>query len=191
VPHFGAPCFRNDFVHVPVQNPRGVWRCDPAGASQTWRKAAELPEGDLFAWCDVHPITDVLYTCNYRAPDWLRAYRWQDMTRRAQDDIRLGSAPFPLDRVQGGVFTARGRIILSCSDPNAIFCFSALNGYCFGGKHLGDFESGSSEVEGVTIRSWHFGQSSATVHVLELDNDWPDKDDCYLHSFAVPFPGKL
>jgi hypothetical protein len=45
-------------------------------------------------------------------------------------------------------------------------------------------------VEAVTVRPWQFGSTPATVHVLELDNDWfpGNTDDVYLHSYRVPDP---
>jgi hypothetical protein len=77
------------------------------------------------------------------------------------------------------------------SDFNAVFCFSSLNGHCFGARQLGDFGSGGSEVESVRLRSWKFAGIPAQVHILELDNDWPSKDDFYLHSFQLPYPERL
>jgi hypothetical protein len=113
------------------------------------------------------------------------------LTYRPGDDIKIGPVPLDLDNVQGGTFTANGRLILVRSDFNAVFCFSSLNGHCFGAKELGDFGSDGSEVESVTLRSWQFAGVSAQVHILELDNDWPSKDDFYLHSFQLPDPERL
>jgi hypothetical protein len=193
-PHFGAPSYHDGSIYVPIQGVsiRGVWRIALTG-SQQWFKAAALPDDDLFAWCAIHPVTGVLYTCNYSHPVWIRGYELggSSLDRCPQKDcpdydIRIGPRPLDLDRVQGGVFTRHGRLILVRSDFNAVFCLSSLNGHCFGAQELGDFDHGSSEVEAVTIRGWHFNQVPAQVHISELDNDWPDKDDFYLHSYRVP-----
>lgn len=121
----------------------------------------------------------------------LFAYDRNSLERCPEDDIGLGNTPIHFDRIQGGVFTRHGRVIVSRSDPNGIFCFSTITGLCFGGRHLGDFGSSGSEVEGVTVRAWQFNGKPATVHVLELDNDWSTNDDCYLHSYSVPEPDRL
>ena len=196
-PHFGAPGVFDGWVHVPVQGPRGVWRFRVDGTDQKWKIAAVLPtdanfaSDDLFPWCAVHPVTGLLYTCNYGTPDRLMAYHRETLQRQPAGDFRIGPAPIFIDRIQGGVFTAHGRLILVRSDYNAVFCFSSLNGHCFGAKALGDFGSDGSEVESVAVRSWQFDGTRAEVHILELDNDLPSGDDFDLHSFQVPDPGKL
>jgi hypothetical protein len=201
-PHFGAPAYHQGWVHVPVQVPHGVWRFRVDTGQQVWARASALPDGDLFPWCAVHPVTGVLYTSNFGSPQEIRAYEaYGDpiIARRATEDITIetisvqtpiGPISFPT-HVQGGVFTPHGRLILVCSDGNAVFCFSGLNGHLFGATRLGDFGSSFSEVESVTLRSWRFGDVSAQVHILELDNDWLSKDDCYLHSYRVPDLVKL
>jgi hypothetical protein len=192
--HFGAPAWRAGWLLVPVQHPYGVWRCRTDGDGQTWRKAAEpLPDNDLFAWCDIHPVTGVLYTSNYGKPKVLLAYDADTLARRPADDIPLRVAPLTLDDVQGGCFTDRGRLLLVRCKGNAVFCYSSLNGHCFGAQSLGDYNSTGSEVESVTIRPWQFGNAPATVHILELDNDYIpfDADDFYLHSYQVPHPERL
>jgi hypothetical protein len=190
--HVGAPGCFHGLVYVPIQRPYGVWRTPADFSSQQW-----LPvdtSDNRLPWCDVNPLNGRLYTSMFDI--WsgqkavLFAYDRDTMARRPEDDLVLGSAPLYLDRIQGGVFTVHGRIMLSRSDPNAIFCFSAVTGHCFGARTLGDFGSDGSEVEGVTVRPWHFDGVPAHLHVLELDND-VSKDDCYLHSFRVPDPGRL
>ncbi len=215
-PHFGAPGHYDGWLHVPVQGPRGVWRFRLDGGQQGWKKAPEpLPDDDLFPWCAIHPVTGILYTCNFGAPPAIRAYDRLTLEHLKDDDILLpplffdvprddnfrrpplgGAAPnvdrFPLvTHVQGGTFTPCGRLILVTSEGNNVFCFSALNGHFFGGKGLGDFDSGYSEVESITLRNWQFDGVPAQVHIMELDNDVHSKDDFYLHSFSVGDPERL
>jgi hypothetical protein len=191
-PHFGAPCFRNGHLHVPIQSPQALWRLAPDGSNQTViLLAAEDQVSGAMPWCDIHPVTDLLYTSKYDISqnDWptLFAYQWQQMTRVPTADISLQKGSMYLDRVQGGVFTERGRVILTRYDPNRIHCYSSLNGYYFGGRELSEIDS---EGEGVTIRAWNFGSSQATVHILEQDMD-AGPNDFYLHSYSVPEPGRL
>jgi len=139
-------------------------------------------------------------TCNSDTPGALRTYKLSgsSLTYQSDHDVTFNFAPplnvtpqLFLDDVQGAVFTKHGRLILVRSGFNAVFCFSALNGYCHGMRQLGDYGHGASEVESVTLRSWHFGDVTAQVHISELDNDWPDRDDFYVHSYQVPDPARL
>lgn len=191
--HVGAPgCFEG-WIHVPIQHPYGIWKTKTDFAVQKFLPG-EQGTG-RFPWCDVNPLNGRLYTSEFdhwnNANGLLFAYDYETLERCPEDDIGLGNTPIHFDRIQGGVFTRKGRIIISRSGPNGLFCFSAITGHCFGGRHLGDFGSAGSEVEGVTVRPWQFDGTLANVHVLELDNDWPDKDDCYLHSYRVPDPDRL
>lgn len=191
--HFGAPAYYDGWIYVPIQKPYGIWRFTTDDKVHEWHKARALPEENMFPWCAIHPVTGLFYTCNYDKPNFLRAYDRNTLAYLPQHDIRLGQTPLSLDKVQGGVFTSHGRVIIVRCDFNAVFCFSALNGYCFGAKRLGDFESAGSEVESVTVRPWRFGDRVALVHIMELDNDWQpgETDDLYLHSFSMPNPDCL
>lgn len=191
--HFGAPGHFDGRIYVPTQSPHGVWSFRTNGTDQVWRRAPDPAADDnLFPWCAVHPFTGVLYTCSYDQPTQLYAYDRETLVRRPTADIPMASGgPISLDHVQGAVFTPHGRLILVRSDANAVFCYSSLNGHLFGAKSLGDFGSTSSEVESVAVRAWQFSGTPAQIHILELDNDWPDKDDFYLHSFQVPDPTTL
>jgi hypothetical protein len=182
-PHFGAPCVHEGVLYVPVQAPRGVWRLDTKTAEQHWLNPSELPEGNLFPWCAIHPVTGMLYTSNFDHPKVLRAYIRDTLEYRKEHNIGLGATPMYLDRVQGGTFTDHGRLILVRDDYVAVFCFSSLNGHCFGAKRIGE---DWSESESVTVRHWDLQGSLTSVHVLELANDIAD--DCYVHSFSVPDP---
>jgi hypothetical protein len=190
-PHFGAPSFHDHWIYVPTQGPHGVWRFLPNDGTQLWQQASYLPDDDLFPWCAIHPVTGTLYTSNYGRPHYLRAYDSDTLVYRSPDDVPLGATPLDLDRVQGGTFTAHGRLILVRCDFNAVFCFSSLNGHCFGAQMLGDWGNSGSEVEGVTLRNWQFDGVPAHLHIFELDNDWLSLDDFYLHSFRVPAPLQL
>jgi len=191
--HVGAlGCFEGR-LYVAIQGPHGVWQATTDFQDRFFTEAEK--GAGRFPWCDVNPLNGRLYTSEFdhwnNANGILFAYDKDTLQRCPEDDIGLGNTPIHFDRIQGGVFTRRGRVILSRSGPNGIFCFSAITGRCFGGKKLGDFGSTGSEVEGVTVRTWQFAGKPAHVHVLELDNDWADEDDCYLHSYQVPEPDRL
>jgi hypothetical protein len=194
-PHYSALCFFQGTLFVPIQRPYGVWRIDLATRQQKWTQATDLPEGNLFVWCCVHPVTGVLYTSIPDFPTTLRAYDRNTLARRPADDIVLRPAPLPLLSVQGATFTDHARVLIVCgsneSPPNTLSCYSSLNGHCFGAILLGNFGSMLSEVQAVTVRSWQIGGAPTPVHVLELDNDVTNPDDLYLHSYNIPDPGRL
>lgn len=186
-PHLGALCVHENTLYVPVQGPRGVWRINLKTAAQTWLHPSKLNDNDLFPWCAIHPVTGLLYTANYHTPDKLHAYDRETLQRRSDHDVPLAKPAIYLDYVQGGTFTDRGRLILVRDSYNAVFCFSSLNGHCFGSKKIGE---DWSEVESVTVRPWNFSGGHASVHIFELDND-PGTHDCYLHCFEIPDPSRL
>ena len=191
-PHLGAPCIHENILYIPIQGPRGVWRLNLTSAEQSWLHPSKLPDGDLFPWVSIHPVTGLLYTSNYHTPDVLHAYdrSGQNTLQYVKEhNIPLAKTDIYLDYVQGGAFTDCGRIILVRHDYNAIFCFSSLNGHFFGSRKIGTDDW--DEAESVTVRPWQFQGNLASVHVFELDNDATDLDDCYLRCFAIPDPSKL
>lgn len=190
-PHFGAPGYHDGWIYVPIQlreKARGVWRFRADGTQQEWRKADVLPEGNLFAWCAIHPVTGVLYTCNYDRPSYVRAYDRETVAYRRKDDFPLSPTLLDLDKVQGGALTPRGRVLLVRWDFGAIFCFSSLNGCFCGDLSVSYPDTWFSEIEGVTVRDWCFNRASAQVHILERNIEVPDMDWVNVHSYQVPEP---
>jgi len=188
--HVGPASYYDGWLYVPIEGPTRVFKISTTNfpSSQTELHPVTTVDGHL-AWCAVNPLNGRLYTAQFDIPQggMLFSYDRNTLERHPEDDINLGPTPFPMDSIQGGVFTARGRVILVSSGPNAAFVFSARTGFCFGAKELGDFGSSGSEVESVTVRDWVFnGGLRATVHILELDNDFWSEDDAYLHSYSVP-----
>ena len=60
-PHFGAPCFRNGHLHVPIQSPHALWRLAPDGSHQTIALlTTDNQVSGAMPWCDIHPVTDLL-----------------------------------------------------------------------------------------------------------------------------------
>ena len=169
-----------------MENPYGLWKVSADFSQTQW-----LPGPmNSFAWAAVNPLNGRMYTSDFNMnPPLLQAYDRFTLSRKPEDDIAFkGSIPH---HVQGGFFTARGRVILVTSDPNQLFTYSARTGVLLGSKDLGDYGSSGSEVESVTVRSWQINGVLTPVHVLELDNDIWTKDDMYLHSYWVPRPELL
>jgi hypothetical protein len=191
-PHFGAGSYYNGSLYIPVQNPMGVWRVVVDGGEQYWHSAPKPPPDgntNMFPWCAIYPVNGLLYTSNYDSPTVLYAYSVPNGTALLEytpkENIHLpGPYPLPLDGVQGGTFTQHGRVILVRYSFEAVFCFSALNGFCLGAQQL----DGYSETEAVVVRKWPFDGAVAYVHILESFNT---SNGCVLHSYAVPDPVRL
>ena len=130
--HIGAAGYYDGWVYVPVESPFGVWKVK---ADLTENHFIPGPMGS-FPWAAVNPQNGRMYTCDFGPnPPILTAYDRNTLVRKPEDDILL---KYPINNVQGGVFTPRGRIILVTSDPNGLFVYSAKTGYCFGVKSLGN-----------------------------------------------------
>jgi hypothetical protein len=184
--HIGALCYYAGVLYMPVQNPSGVWRIDVATGAQAWLRS-EVQDPDLFPWCGVNPANGLLYTIKSTVPKDLFAYDRDTLVARPQDNITLGPTPIEFKGVQGGAFTPRGRLILieSFGGPSAVFCFSALNGHCFGAKLL---DKSGPEYEAVAVRDWRVtvaGPVGFPVQLHILDND------AKLYLYSVPHPELL
>ncbi|MCA9719538.1 MAG: hypothetical protein H6713_29495 [Myxococcales bacterium] len=147
--HIGSPSHASGWIFVPTQTPFGVWRASIDFSRSTWLAASELPEDDMFAWCDIHPMNGLLYTSNFREPPALRAYDASGagaLKRIASADIPIvqpslpaeslrlidsatpGRQPEMLDRlrqrhfttnVQSACFTANCRVLMICDVDHA------------------------------------------------------------------------
>jgi hypothetical protein len=190
--HVGPASYYDGWLYVAIEGPTSVFKISTANFPSCQMQSHPVTMADdHLAWCAVNPLNGRLYAAQIDIPQgsMLFAYDRDTLERRPEDDIRLGHTPIAMQSIQGGVFTAHGRVMLVSSEPNAVFVFSARTGFCFGAKKLGNFGSTGSKVENVTVRDWVFnGGLKATVHILELDNDLLSKDDAYLHSYSVPRP---
>jgi hypothetical protein len=182
-------------------------------------KADELPDKDMFAWCDRNPHNGHIYTCAFEVPTHLRAFAESPagtLIRRPEHDIPLIHPVDyrPTTRVQGGCFTPRHKWLAVCDDSGfkkfhdpttwwveRIHCHSTLNGAFLGRRLLPakTDESGSllptstrNELEDI----WLYPLTATNgqpvhVHVLELNNEELSPDDFYLWHFTVPHPTAL
>jgi hypothetical protein len=151
--HIGAPGNFEDTVYVPTQGPFGVIKVSKNSFSNPTFYPAESGK-NRFSWRDVNPLNGRLYTSEFdfwnNEPGALLAYDRTTLERSPEDDIQLGEADIHFDRIQGGVFTRHGRVILSRCSPNGLFCFSAITGASLGCMYVGDYGSSYSKVEGVS-----------------------------------------
>lgn len=169
----------------------GFWSAKLLGA-----QGGPPPQNDC-PWCAIHPWNGLLYSSGFggSAPgtDVLHAYRLNLATREfrhvPESDIHLAS---PVRRVQGAAFSDNGHVVIASDHTNDIRCFSTLNGAYRGRAKIQKDGGSGEEVEGITIwESVTYDGQATQVHVMLLDNDWPDSDDIYFKHYQVPVPADL
>ncbi|WP_143861299.1 hypothetical protein [Nocardia amikacinitolerans] len=148
------------------------------------------------AWCAVNPWNGLLYSAQITASiahDTLYAYRFDSAGRRfvhvPDADIVL---PEKLLFIQGAVFSKNGHVLLASNDTDDIRCYSALNGHYLGRVPIRKDGGEGEEVEGLTI--WEgvsYDGVETHVHLVLLDNDWPDGDDVFFKHYRVPLAEDL
>jgi hypothetical protein len=197
--HLGAPSWVDGTLLVPTQRPSGIWVLSDDLGTQNWWPDPEPVRPERFSWIDRSPANGLLYTSLHWHPSQLQALEWETLRRVPTADIALGEAQLPLDRVQGGAFTANGRVLLTSSCAGGqLFGYDATTGACEGVLEIGVHH----ELEGIAVRPVRVGlvvdgqeAEEAQVHVLSARTDyWPFVrwgDSFSIHSYAVPQPDSL
>jgi hypothetical protein len=198
VVHIGALSVRSGEVFVPMQQEAtGVWVVDTNLTAGHVYIADELPDDDLFAWCDVNPHNGLIYTCNFTRPKCLYAYD------RVGGKLKRTGPPHDIPLHQPGDGQATTKIQSACFTPNfkwlavcdvdnneRIHCHSTLTGAFLDRRGLlADTDEGPwrNELEGISYAPIHTGQGNLVqVHVLELNNEAHSADDMYLWQFSLP-----
>lgn len=222
--HLGALCVRGPWLYIPTQQSRtlpeqidcgpitinlpnlpsltGIWRVSTDLGSASFFPADELPDDDMFAWCDIHPSNGLLYTSSFSAPTRLLAYELRDGLARyvasGNIPLRQPSDGLPTTRVQAGCFSDRHRWYAVCDVDGAerIHVHTTLNGLFLERRMiLADTDDGSvtrNELEGIWIQPVQTTSGApAQVHVLELNNEAGSADDVYLWHLAAPDPSLI
>jgi hypothetical protein len=201
--HIGALAIRGGHIYVPMQQEQwGVWVVDNELAGGRFLPAAERPEDDMFAWCDLNPHNGLIYTCNFTLPSSLYAYQdaGDKLVRAVAHDIPLhqpgdGKAT---TKIQSGCFTPNFKWLATCDvdGDERIHCHSTLTGSFLDRRQLlADTDESPltrNELEGIWYTPIHTGQGNhVQVHVLELNNEIGSGDDMYLWQFSLPRPDAL
>ena len=142
--HVGPASYYDGWLYVPIENPTQVFKISTANFPDPQTELHPVTTADdHLSWCAINPLNGRLYASQINIPQGglLYAYDRNMLQRRPDDDIRLAPTPFALNSMQGGVFTARGQVMLVSSEPNLVFVFSSQTGSFFGAKKLGDYGS--------------------------------------------------
>lgn len=202
--HFGDPDEHLGNVYVPVEG-GAVGAIAQFDLNVGFRGYATL-SGPKAPWVAVDPTTGLLYTSAFCDVAEVDVYTMQfaadgTLTGLTLNDRRALYDPngvgLTVQAIQGGAFSDHGNLYL-VSDARGSTCASGTAGvYGFEGATMRKevwfdvpYDTGDGEeLEGIDIREvTTAGVPGITgqLHVVMLDNDWPDTDDFYFKHYIAP-----
>jgi hypothetical protein len=200
--HLGDIEYHNGRIYCAMEGPVKIVVIDTPPFTGWWSAAlvgengGAPPQSDC-PWCAVNPWNGLLYSSNFGndGEDTLRAYQFDPPNARF---VHAPSADIALQEqvrdIQGAVFSKNGHVLLASNYSDDIRCYSVLNGRYLGRAAIekdGSWDV-AEEIEGITIWEEISYEGVAThVHVILLDNDWPDDDDVYFKHYRVPLSEHL
>jgi hypothetical protein len=192
--HLGDLDYYDGRLYVPLEGSApaiGVFDAD-----LNYLTHALLPNATDAPWCAINPVDGHLYTSSFHT-SVVRKFRmtWSGntlaLTHVASIALRDSAGqPLTLDRVQGGVFSARGHLYL-VSD----LAGQGINGFDLDiGRQqanipvpFGDHE----ELEGIDIWDLDGGQVpgiDGQIHLQMIGHHWWSDDDFYFKHYRVTEP---
>jgi hypothetical protein len=169
--HLGAPDWSDGSLLVPTQRPSGVWVVSDGLSRQEWWPDPEPVHPERFSWIARHPGNGLLYTSGHWHPRELQALEDRTLRRVPGADIRLAATIPTPDRVQGGAFTADGRVLLSSSvGRGQVFGYAVADGSAL--QVVTGL--GFHEMEGLAVHPMTVAGQPADVHILDATTQyWP------------------
>ena len=213
--HIGPPNCFNGKIYVPVEGDKEarVWTLDtdlktldiaPLGGGE------KPPQDNSMPWCAINPLNGLLYSSKFGKPpiweedpsgiggrmvdlDPVTEVHCYDPAKNFAYKKSLTLTGKSIHKVQGGCFSTNGHLYLTSDATHEIHGFSVLNGYYFGGFHVPSDWYGGEEMEGIAMGNYNCPDdgSFCPIHVLVLDNDWPQNSDIYFKHVGVPSPELL
>ena len=189
--HLGDLDYHDGRLYVPLEGAApaiGVFDSD-----LNYITHALLPNALDSPWCAINPVDGHLYTSSFRT-GVVRKHRmsWAGnsltLTEVASIALRDSAGkPLSLQRVQGGVFSARGHLYLVSDVPG-----QGIKGF--------DLETGrqrvnipvqfepDEELEGIDLWDLDGGQVpgiDGQIHLQMIDHDWWSDDDFFFKHYRV------
>ena len=207
--HIGGLTSHKGIIYVPTHGPTGpkVWILDAdlvtLGVGDLSDKPGVKDDGDISGWCAVNPWNGFYYTSGGHKRTRVHAY---DPNDGFSYQGYLALKRPKINGIQGGYFSSTGRLYINSDAYSAsnhdppltgtkdVRAYSALNGHYFGSCPVPYDEDypAEEEMEGFTFLKRHGPDGQTTdLHVVILDNDWPDRDDVRIVHFAVPDPSLI
>jgi hypothetical protein len=189
--HVGALDCHNGNLYIALEQPKQLvvmpTTLAPGASYQLYgtTKSAADPVAGTFPWCAVNPVSGDLYGSSFSYVEHVYYYRKAD----PQSFLYAGAVRLdrPAERVQGGVITSGGKLLLACdADPKGIYVYNVYTGAFLGSVLVPDPEG---ELEGVTVSppgTAVVKGSPVNVHLVVLENEVASKDDVYFKHVAVP-----
>ena len=158
---------------------------------------ALLPNATDAPWCAINPVDGHLYTSSFRT-SVVRKHRmtWSGntlaLTYVASVALRDSAGkPLTLQRVQGGVFSARGNLYLvSDVAGQGIKGFDLETGRQQANIPV-PFDGDDEELEGIDIWDLDGAQVpgiNGQIHLQMIDHHWWSDDDFYFKHYRVTEP---
>ena len=193
--HLGDLDYYDGRLYVPLEGSApaiGVFDAD-----LNYVTHALLPNATDAPWCAINPVNGHLYTSSFRT-SVVREHRmtWSGnnltLTYVASIAVRDSAGnPLSLDRVQGGVFSARGNLYLvSDVAGHGIKGFDLETGRQQVSIPV-QFNGHDEELEGIDIWDLDGGQVpgiNGQVHLQMIDHHWLRDDDFYFKHYQVTEP---
>lgn len=215
--HVGAVSIHDGTVYVALEAPERIITFD-LDLNQlslvSIHRRVEADDMPHLAWCAINPTNGLVYSCDWNHAERLNAYDPETGAAVPSADIELGES---IHRIQGGVFSAGGRVYLASDEKldlgqqvrvwlgpfgggdhppirPGIHGFDAVTGAKIGyirvptRPHFPHFE----EIEGLGLGPMMVDGTVAHVHlaVLDKNHSWLS-DDIHIKSFTVPEPELL
>lgn len=207
--HYGDPDVHDGHIYVPVEGPGLPGAFAQFDLDLQFEGYGTIADPTA-AWVAIDPVSGSLFTSAFHDVSQVDVYAMVhavdgtlvDLTFVQHRTLR-GShgGPYVIQRVQGGAFSAQGNLYLaSDADHDGVLPPSGV--YGFEGDSL-RFETYSAiendpgayhEVEGIEVRDLAGAMAPSIdgqIHVVLLDNDWPNSDDLIFKHFEVAAPGQL
>ncbi len=193
--HLGDLDYYDGRLYVPLEGSAsaiGVFDAD-----LNYVTHALLPNATDAPWCAINPIDGHLYTSSFHN-SVVRKHRmtWSGntltLTHVASIALRdRAGRPLTLDRVQGGVFSARGHLYLvSDVAGQGIKGFDLETGRQQANIPV-QFDRDDEELEGIDIWDLDGGQVpgiNGQVHLQMIDHHWWSDDEFYFKHYRVTEP---
>ena len=193
--HLGDLDYYDGRLYVPLEGSAsaiGVFDAD-----LNYVTHALLPNATDAPWCAINPIDGHLYTSSFHN-SVVRKHRmtWSGntltLTHVASIVLRdRAGKPLTLDRVQGGVFSARGHLYLvSDVAGQGIKGFDLETGRQQANIPV-QFNGHDEELEGIDIWDLDGGQVpgiNGQVHLQMIDHHWWSDDEFYFKHYQVSEP---
>lgn len=192
--HVGDLAYYKHAIYVALEQPARMLMMtkDLRGARLIEFHPSSRPPREEFPWVAVNPNNGYFYSSAFTNPTEVRYYE-----ERNNQLHLVGTVPLkhPINKVQGGDISPNCKLVLSSDASNDIKCYNVNTGDYYGRESIQKDDSWNvqEEIEGLCISpgSDIISGKKMDIHLILLDQDYPDGDDVIFKHIAVPSNIKL